>query len=247
MDRVLAGRRLQLTYVRDRLLIDNLRRGGPVDNRLELGLPAGILGWAVRANNSGFNHLLLATDRWTGACEGLITAADHAIGQDSFLLLDTALFAPGADRLVLPRRMLALMLARAFSNKAAPSAVAVRTRSLGLCEAMRAVARRTPGAVLYPEPEAGAIPLATAALAHRVARSLGEAPTFDAAIAFPPMQHPAVNGGAGGDAAARTLVFLDFRAADRDAVLDCARWLYRVRMPGLPPLLLARRELSQAI
>lgn len=239
MDRVLAGRRLQLTYLHDQHLIDDLRLGRPVDRSLGLRLPAGAFGWAVSNRPGSFNHLLLATNRQTGLCEAVIAGSDHVIRDhgavgEAFLLIDTTLFSEATDLTVLPRRMLAVLMARAFARARVPAAIAVRTRSLSLCDAMQTAARRINRAVLYPEPKSKVVPLGTADLAYRIARALGERPVFDTGVAFPSRCRPPSTV-AEDDAGMRVNVVLDLRNVDRDAVVQCAQRLYRARMPKIAP------------
>lgn len=218
MDQLLAGPRHSLTYVRDPEMFDTLMPHQVSGELLTYIFPG-----------DAFPHVVLATNRRTRRCEGVIAARERDTGQESFLLVDIGIAVPGADSTVLFRRMIALVLARL--TEPLPAALAVATRSRALALAVCDAGRRIDGAACYPGAERAVIPLAQAGLAHRIARAAG-LPVRFAATAAALAADRASDGAADGAADTvndRMLVVLDLRGCDLPAILDGAGRLYRAR------------------
>ena len=199
MDDVLAGRRLRLTYLRDQRSIEAVVQGHILDEVAPRG-QYGSLAWSVRPRLDGLTHLVLAVDRHTGQPLGLLAARDRATQDEAFLLIETAMAAPGQDTLA--RRMLGMVIMRGIGSDPMRLAIAAPRGSAAICAALREGARRIAGATFDPGVEQVVVRLKSATLARRIRRTVGP--------------------GSG-------LAILDLRGVDKARLIDGATHLYRGR------------------
>jgi len=233
-----SSRGARLNYLSDATVIADTLRAYTVESLL-LGNPANrSMAWAIRHRQTPIDHLILASLNAPGPVVGLLTAQDRVTDRgDPFLLLDNAMIDAAAITEREFSRMLAMMIVRIIDFRRMPTAIAARTQNPALARALRDISRRATGASFYPEPDAAAIPLATGALAYRIARSLGGPARFESTAAALRLR-----GSAGSapiaHAASPCLAILDLRGVREDALVEATRQIYRTRTerPAVQPL-----------
>jgi hypothetical protein len=198
------------------------------------------------------NHLVLATDCGNGRHAGFLIAYDGVTAREPFLLLEATLSCAAADREVVLRRMIAVGILRLIGLGQPPPVIAALTRNPALCNALLELSHHVAHCGLHPDPLTNVASLATASMAHRVARAAGERPRFDV-TARAMLQAGAGSRGRWLDQsrdslATPVMAVLDLRATSESALIDGARGLYRSRRPrpGLPAAALPGAGLPRA-
>lgn len=167
------------------------------------------------------DQLVEAVDQQSGRCLGLMAGQARVSSYETFMLLEPLMPSSGAVTSALERRMLAGLLMRLLAHEELPAAIVARTSSTALCAAMRELGLKYDGVRFFPAPDTNVLPMATAALAQRIARAIAMRPhdgrRFDA-TGFAP---------AG-------FVMLDLREADEAVLMERARKIYRARLPRGP-------------
>jgi len=184
--------------------------------------------WAARRRPFGFNHLVVATDPASGLPDAILAVHDRTAGEAPFLLLEMGLTSAVAASVM--RRMVGQMIAEMIGRGLPLPVIAARTRSAALCSALHALSGRVAGSAFHPEPGSNVVALAAAAMAHRIARAVGEKVRFDDTAAA--MLKAGVSGrrrAPGEEAAVPLFVVLDPREATETELSNAARWLYRSR------------------
>ncbi len=239
MDDVNVGRDVRLSYWQGSL--DGSGRGsgtrGPWDVFEDHPAPDDDdcdAGWPEPAPRNA-DHAVIAVHRLTGRSLGLLTAKVHVTGAETFMHLSVAGLHVGDRGSALLRRMVALLLLRLVGFEKLPDAIVLDWWDNDLGPVLRDLVVKCAGAHVYPETDTTVVSLPTAALSHRVARSLG---------------HPrskAPNGASG------ALLVIDLRHVAEATLVDHARSLHRLRLsrkgivPIVMPLILAdyRRGVAQ--
>ncbi|GEM_PF-5051613 len=189
------------------------------------------------------DHAVIAVHRQDGRSLGLLTAKMHATGDETFIHLAVAGLQFGDQGSALIRRMVALLLLRLAGLEKLPDAIVLDGSDTDLGPVLRELAAKCAGARLYPEADTTVISLPTAALSHRIARSLG----------YPRLALPAATSGALPAAATGALLVIDLRHVAEETLVEHARSLHRVRLsrrgvvPAAIPLILDhyRRGVAQ--
>lgn len=243
----LAQTDLRTHYIRDPFAIETIDVDQIVQELTEASPGSTPDAWIGRTPLTDYDHVVLASDRRSGRCVGLLGARDGATERDEeFLLIRTAFVAEHARGKGLMRRMIALTMLRAAGNDAMPRIIAARTSSRMFYRVLHGFGERIPGMVMYPDPDAGPVNLPAAGLAQRIARQVGYGIRFEAGTG-------ALRGGlvaAGGVASSPTpilskdpridalfgrtlappdqmLMVLDLRGASEEAIIEQARCIYR--------------------
>jgi hypothetical protein len=246
MNRVLTEYGLRLTYLCDPRDIRELSEDRILQDLADHSPDSDPLPWLTRYRLTDYDHVILATDRSTGAYLALLGANDSATKREQFLLLETAFVATIARGQHAMRRMLALAMLRIGGMGSVPSIIATCTRNPICYRAMRDFARRFTGAVFFPNPGSVTIDFEAATLAQRIAREIGPNHRFQAATGtirssmmiatgtddYQPLSHdPQIDllFGQHMQPTDQMLAVLDFRKMDDAVILDDARRIYRSR------------------
>lgn len=245
MPSLLARADLRTHYVRDPFAIETLDLDQIIDE-LAAASPGGDPArWIGRTSLTEYDHLVLATDRRSGQCLGLLAAQDMLTErEEAFLFLRTGFVAEWARGHGLMRRMVVLMLLRADVNGALPTIIAARTNSGTFFRVLHDFAIRIPGVRIHPNPDAIAINLLAAGLARRIARQVGAGVRYEAGtstlrgglvaaggavLAPAPARHSKIDalfGSTVGDGD-QILALMDLRDAAEEIVIEQARRIYR--------------------
>jgi hypothetical protein len=178
LGRILAGMSLVLHDIEGERRIDELDRDRIVTDLRNTGTPKRQLVWLSLQSFAQFDRILLACDKHTGTCEGVLLVRQRSAGDIPFLAIE----AIGGDSLQrqegMLQRMLGYLILRFGASDQRPAAIMAHTRNPALCRAMRDAANRIGRAGFYPEPEGNPIAMHTAGLAHRAARQTGSGCRF---------------------------------------------------------------------
>lgn len=158
------------------------------------------------------DHLVMELDRTSGTHKALLAARYGTTGRDPFLLLDTQADAPITERT--GRHMVAALLLRLAALEDLPAALVTHADNAALARAFRSIAASIADAVLYPIPDSTVIPLRSAAMTHRIARTIG------------------IPAWSGQQARTPALVTLDLRSAFEDDLIPVLNKLFRQRAPA---------------
>ena len=189
--------------------------------------------WRCSAQLDQADHVVLVRSAEDGRHIGLLSARSLATPREPFLFIQTILLTPGPRAGKLLQRMVAFaMLNISRPSGRVPRLVAACARDTISRFGMLELHRRFAGARRFPEPDSPAIDLAMASVARRIARTAWPIAHYDAASASFAVGAPANEPLAD---AAPSLVVLDLRAADEDAVQNDALRLYRTRAGAVPP------------
>lgn len=216
MELVLNGHGLVLAYANDPAIVDALDQERIFEDLAE-GANDALVFRPERWRMADHDHLVLARACRTGRYLGLLAASDAEAGSQTFLDIETAFIAPAARELGLLQRMLALVMLRIEGTDAAPSVITARTGSPACLAALRDMAARCPGAVLFPQTESRVVSLRTAALARRLARQVAPRSCLD--VATGQVEGPRE----------QVLAVLDLRPCPAETVVDAARAMCRAR------------------
>lgn len=215
MDNVLKGHGLGLACLSEQAAIEELDQERIFEHLAE-GAHDALVFRAERWRLADHDHLVLARTTHDEHYLGLLAVSAEDTGQESFLSIDTAFIAPAARDLDLFQRMLAVAMLRIEGLDAVPAVVAACTGNPACIAALRDVAERCPGALLFPQADA-VVQLGTVALACRIARQFAPRARFNAATGCVPGSREQV------------LVVLDLRACPPAMVVDAAAALCRAR------------------
>lgn len=238
---------LRTHYIRDPFAIETIDVDQIVQELAEASPDSTPAAWIGRTPLTEYDHVVLASDRRSGRCLGLLGARDGATERDEeFLFIRTAFVAEHARGKRLMRRMIALTMLRAAGNDAMPRIIAARTSSRMFYCVLHGIGERIAGVRMYPDPDDGPVNLPVAALAQRIARQVGYGIRFEAGTGTLRGGLVAA-GGAELDPApvlskdrridalfGRTLappdqmlMLLDLRGASEEAIIEEARCIYR--------------------
>jgi hypothetical protein len=231
MDHICAGRGLRLSYIRDAEAIEGIVRECNPEAPPSGTLASLALRRALRRYPLAINHVVLAMDSGSWRHQGFQVAHSGVAGHEPFLLLDATLMCAEANRAAVLRRMVALAILRLVGAGQPPTVIAIRSDTPGLCEVLHDLSRHVDAAALYPEPRANVVSLPIAALAHRIARSIGARPRFEATASAMSRFRTKQLGWSPGEAAGPLMAVLDLRTVSESALIAGARWLYRSRPP----------------
>ena len=148
--------------------------------------------------------LVLAASQTNGAPMGLLGAAQRDDGVLQLVALEVA--AGVSEDALLGCRMLGFALVCLERNGTCPPVIATASGMPGLRRLLQAMARRLPGAALFPDPAGAVVSFAAASLAAQLSR-----------------------------AHASQMTVLDMRGTEPAHVLDAARRVYRARTRPLHP------------
>ena len=236
---------LRTHYIRDPFAIETIDLGRIVQELSEASPNSDPTAWVGRTPLTEYDHVVLASDRRTGHCLGILGARDSVTErEEEFLFLRTGFVAERARGQGLLGRMIALTLLRAAGNGDVPRIIAARTNSRLFYRSLRGLAERMPGAVVYPTPEIEPINLKSAALAQRIARQVSHGIRFEASTGA--LRGGLVGVGGGGIPAALSpharvddvfdhilespdeiLALLDLRPVSEEVICEDARRVYR--------------------
>ncbi len=218
MENVVNRNGLSLAYINDPEVIDCLDQEAIFEDLAE-GTSNALVFRPERWRLADHDHVVLVRGRRSGRYLGLLAASVEQCGDTAFLNIDTCFIVPAAQDLDLFQRMLAVVVLRMEGLDAAPSVVSTCTDNPDCLAALRGLAARFPGAVLFPELQSTVVRLETAALARRIARRI--APRSELNLA------------AGSLLGTRrqVLAVLDLRASPPAGVVEAARSTFRMR-PG---------------
>jgi GNAT superfamily N-acetyltransferase len=245
MPTLLARADLKTQYVRDPFMIEAIDVGQIVSDLAAASPTCDPSLWVGRTPFTEYDHIVLANDRKTGRCLGLLAAQDAVTEcEQEFLFLRAGFVAEEARARGLMRRLIALMLLRAAGNGATPTVIAARTSSQQFYKALHGFGARIPGAVVYPDFDSNAVSLRAAALARRIAQQVGRGVRYEMATSafrgglveaigglIPPIlsRDAKIDALFGGALAPQDqiLVMVDLRAPAEELVIDQARRIYR--------------------
>lgn len=243
MDHVLTEYGLRLTYLRNPKAYDELDQDRILDDLSDDASDVDPLPWFGRHGLTGYDHVVVVTDRSSGRYLAFLAANDRATRREEFLCLETAFVAAAACGQNLTRRMIAFAMLRVGGIAQVPSVIAACTRNPLCYRIMRGMAHRITGTTFFPNPESSTIDFHAATLAQRIARALSvnhrlqatsgtiqggiRAIGYSGSISYDPeidllfsrQMQPAD----------RMLSVLDFRGGDEATILDDARRIYRSR------------------
>ncbi|MSP02176.1 MAG: hypothetical protein EXR07_14165 [Acetobacteraceae bacterium] len=167
MDHLLAGTEIRLTYLQDHRALARIDWAAVFDDLTDAGAPPNRCQWR---DLDELTHVVLATDRVTGRHAGLLGLVERKTLVESYLSIDAAMVRPGDDGL-LPRAMLAHILARIVCLDGKPIALAAPPHDQTIEIALRGLGDAITGADPYPSDNGTVIAFATAALARRIGPS----------------------------------------------------------------------------
>jgi hypothetical protein len=173
MDRTLAGMGLKLEDVGGARRIGGLDQDRISADLWDAGVPAQQCVWLSLISLGTFDRVLLARDHRSEKYEGVLLVQFRSVGDVPFVVVEALCGGSAQRRAALLKRMLAYLILRLDTLEERPVAMLARTRNPILCQVMRDIAQGISGAGFYPEREGSVIPLATAGLAHRMARLTG--------------------------------------------------------------------------
>lgn len=236
MNNVLKGHGLGLAYLAEPATIEALDQERIFEDLAE-GAYDALVFRPERWRLTDHDHLVLARAGRSGRYLGLLAASMDEADGIPFLNIDTAFVAPAASALDLFQRMLAVVVLRMEGVDVAPSVICACTGSPACLAALRAVAKRCLGAVMFPETASSMVTLRTVVLARQVARHV--LPLASLNVTTGRMSGPRE----------QVLGILDLRACLPGSVVEAARGLCRSRSPraatraelGVMPRLAAER------
>ncbi|MGE0419644.1 MAG: hypothetical protein AB7O80_22800 [Acetobacteraceae bacterium] len=215
-DRAL-GRGLRITVHQGREAIrDRFLDHPPVPLRLSATpvSAAAAIAWQFQRLVGEADLLVVATDV-TGMQIGVLAGVERRTGREPVVLLDSSIATDSVFGAALVRRMLAALLLRLAGVEDVPAALVARSHHAALSAGLRWFAKQHGDVTVYPQPESKVVPLRTAGMAVRIARTT----RMSAAGGIMP---------SGADVAP---VVLDLRGAEESSLIETARRLYRVRLP----------------
>lgn len=193
------------------------------------------------------DHLAIRAERMKGGRLSLLAARFGTTGRDPFLLLDDAVIPAGGDRALGTSKsasegagepaclhMVAALLLRLVALEDQPAALVTHTENVSLVRALRTVAAALPAAMQYPIPDSTVIRLRTAAMTHRIARTIG----------VPAWTERLWTEGLANRPAAPNLVTLDLRSVHEEELVPVLNRLFRARLPGTGPAMPRPRTAS---
>jgi GNAT superfamily N-acetyltransferase len=241
----LAQADLRTHYIRDPFAIETIDVDQIVQELAEASPNSTPSAWVGSMPLTEYDHVVLASDRRSGHCLGVMGARDGVTERDEeFLFIHTGFVAERARGRGLMRRMIALTLLRAAGNDTMPRVIAARTSSRLFYRVLHDFGTRIPEVAVYPDLEAGPVSLPAAGLAQRIARQVARGTRFEPGTG-------ALRGGllaAGGASIPSTLshdpridelfgrtlapsdqilAMVDLRGASEDAIVEEARRIYR--------------------
>lgn len=158
------------------------------------------------------DHLVIEVDRATGTRRSLLAARYGTTGRDPFLLLDAQAEEAITERTC--RHMVAALLLRLAVLEDLPAALVTHAENTPLASAFQSIAASITDAAIYPIPDSTVIPLRSAAMTQRIARTIG----------VPAWSGFGVNTPA--------LVTLDLRSTFEDDLIPVLNRLFRQRAPN---------------
>ena len=221
-DRTLVGLGLKLEDVGGERQIGELDHGHLLADLRDAGASARQLTWLSLQPLTQFDRVLLARRDHDRRCEGMLLMQCQAAGDAPFLAIEAVTSAAGLRDEALLQRMLAYLMLRFDTFHARPIAILARTRHPALSRVMRDIAAGIDGAGFYPDPGPTVISLATASLAHRMARSAGPDRRFAGT-------QLGLQGAASWDGP--VLATIDLRNVEEPVLIDVAVHLFRDRLP----------------
>jgi GNAT superfamily N-acetyltransferase len=241
----LAQSDLRTHYIRDPFAIETIDIDQIVQELAE-GSPGSTPSlWVGHTPLTEYDHVVLASDRRSGRCLGVMGARDGVTERDEeFLFIHTGFVAERARGKGLMRRMIALTLLRAAGNDAMPRIIAARTCSRLFYRVLNDFGARIPEVVVYPDLEAGPVSLPAASLAQRIARQVARGTRFEPGTGAlrgglaaagggkipPTLSHdPRIDELFGRTLAPpdQILAMVDMRPASEEAIVEEARRIYR--------------------
>ncbi len=241
----LAQSDLRTHYIRDPFAIETIDVDQILEELAEASPDSTPSAWVGRMPLTEYDHVVLASDRRSGHCLGVMGARDGVTERDEeFLFIHTGFVAERARGRGLMRRMIALTLLRAAGNDAMPRVIAARTSSGLFYRVLHDFGTRIPEVVVYPDPEARPVSLPAAGLAQRIARQVARGTRFEPGTGAlrggllaaggeptPPMlsHDPQIDELFGRTLAPpdQILAMVDLRAASEEAIVEEARRIYR--------------------
>ena len=164
MDYLLAGTDIRLTYLQDHRALARIDWATLLDDLMDAGAPLNRLLWG---DLDALTHVVLATDRSTGRCAGVLGLRERTTALEPWLLIDAIMVRP-ADAATLPLALLAHGLARIACLDGKPLAIAARRGDFGIEPVLRKLGDTVTGGAVHPPAASNVIGLRTAALARRV-------------------------------------------------------------------------------
>jgi hypothetical protein len=162
MHHLLAGSQLKLSYLQDRRALDGIDWPTVFDDLTDAGLPLSRWQWC---DLDALTHVVLALDRTTGRCAGVLGLTERTTPVDSWLMIELMLVQPKENDGTLARAMLAHVLARVVCLDGKPLAIA---SGLAGRTALADLSRHIGSADLHPPADGNVIALEAARLARRL-------------------------------------------------------------------------------
>lgn len=241
----LAQSDLRTHYIRDPFAIETIDVDQIVQELAEASPNSTPSAWVGHMPLTEYDHVVLASDRRSGRCVGVMGARDGVTDRDEeFLFIHTGFVAERARGRGLMRRMIALTLLRAAGNDAMPRIIAARTSSRLFYRVLHDFGTRIPEVGVYPDLAAGPVSLPAAGLAQRIARQVARGTRFEPGTGalrggllaaggapLPPMlSHDKRIDELFGRTLApsdQILAMVDLRRASEDIIVEEARRIYR--------------------
>ncbi len=161
MHHLLAGSQIRLTYLQDRRALRRIDWRTVFDDLTDAGAPMNHWRWC---DLDGLTHVVLATDRLTGRHVGVLGLTERATPLEPWLLVEFAMVRPKESGM-LPRAMLAHVLARIVCLDGKPAAVAAAHADQA---ALRDLGLNIRSATLHPPVEGNVIGFRVARLARQI-------------------------------------------------------------------------------
>jgi hypothetical protein len=162
MHHLLAGSPFKLTYLQDRRALRRIDWAAIHDDLTDAGTPLNYWRWC---DLDALTHVVLAHDRVTGRHAGVLGLTERTTKPEPWLLIETTLVRPQDENGVLPRAMLAHVLARIVCLDGKPAAIAAPRGDFSALPDLGCAIR---SATLHPPVEGNVIALRTARLAHHI-------------------------------------------------------------------------------
>jgi hypothetical protein len=162
MHHLLAGSQIRLTYLQDRRALAGLDWPAVFDDLTDAGMPMSRWQWC---DLDRLTHVVLAIDRTTGRHAGVLGLTRRATPLHPWLMIDIALVRPKDTGGMLPRAMLAHVLARSVCLDGKPVAVAASQTNVST---LSELSRNIRSAALHPPVDGNVIAFQAAGLAREI-------------------------------------------------------------------------------
>jgi hypothetical protein len=161
MHHLLAGSQIRLTYLQDWHALRRIDWRTVFDDLTDAGASMNHWRWCELG---GLTHVVLATDRVTGRHVGVLALTERATALERWLLVEFAMVQP-KEKGMLPRAMLAHILARIVCLDGKPAAIAAAHADQ---TALRDLGLNIRSAAVHPPAEGNVIDFRVARLARQI-------------------------------------------------------------------------------